>query len=95
MSTGPVVLFLGDLSCETSNPSKSRLIEIRFTGWITCPIWTFGVTEGTTKDRLYGVPIVHGDAGDGAVAGFFQLTYVEMFVSLVLHEIIDRGWDLH
>lgn len=51
-------------------------------------------TGGTTNYGLCGAPIVDDDAGDGAVAGFFQLANNEICLSPVLDEIIDGGWDL-
>ena len=47
------------------------------------------------KDGLCGAPIVDDDAGDGGVAGFFQLAHIMRFVChQFLDEIIDRGWNL-
>lgn len=51
-----------------------------------------GACAGTTKDGLCGAPIVDDDdAGDGAVARFFQLANIKMFLSPIVDEIIYRG----
>lgn len=96
MSTGLVFLFLqGVSSYEARRPSPPRPIMIDFAEWVTENMFhMIGPTGGTAKDGLCGAPIVDDDAGDGAVAGFFQLANNEICLSPVLDEIIDRGWDL-
>lgn len=55
----------------------------------------YGPYAGITKDSLCGAPIVDDDdAGDGAVAGFFQLANAKVCFSPIHDEIIYLGWDL-